>query len=127
MRNPWIVNWHYTYGEKEWDKIDMPDYLPVTIYADTTGQYSEEEIEEMNGVWGQMIEIPVPKELLIQWWFDCLEFDRDPEFNEEPDDGWPECTEEDFWRWFNDESTADDADSLYDWLVAYNYCWKRLD
>ena len=106
--------------------VDMPDYLPVTIYADTTGQFTEEEIEQMqNSNWGQMIEIPVPADLLKQWWDDCLEFDR--EYGDEPEDGWGEVTDDDFWRWYKEESTADDCDSLYDWLVDHNYHWKRLD
>lgn len=109
----------------EWMKRE--DMLCVTIYADTTRQYSEEEILEMeNSDWGQMIEIPVPENLLKQWWFECLEFDRDPAFNNEPEDGWPICTEEDFKHWFVMESTADDCDTLYDWLVNHNYFWKRL-
>ena len=118
MRNPWIVKWTITYGGKESEMIDMPDYLPVTIYADTTKQYTEEEIEELqDSNWGQMIEIPVPRGLLKQWWYECGN----------SEDGWDECTEHDFWKWFNEESTADDTDTLYDWLVAHNYCWKRLD
>ena len=120
--------------EKETERgrimVEMPDYLVVTIYADTVDQYTEEEIEELqNSPWGQMIEIPVPADLLKQWWFDCLEFDRaQPESAYcMPEDGWSECTDKDFWQWHNEESTADDCDSLYDWLVAHKYCWKRLD
>ena len=86
-------------------------YVPVTIYADTTRQYSEEEIEEMmNSTWGQMMEIPVPKDLLFQW------------FNDHQP-----STYEEFEHWFYEESTADDCDTLYDWLCEHGYFWKRLD
>ena len=107
MRTWMLVTEHNShFGDRE--TVEMPDYLPVTIYADTTGQYSENEIEEMmeRDFWGQMIEIPVPENLFKEWF-----------------DG----TDEEFWKWFNDESTADDTDTIYDWLVAHNYCWKRID
>ena len=106
MRTWMLVTEHNShFGDRE--TVEMPDYLPVTIYADTTRQFSEDEIEEMqNSTWGQMIEIPVPEDLLKEWF-----------------DG----TDEEFWQWFNEESTADDCDSLYGWLVAHNYTWKRLD
>ena len=127
-RRPWITKWHFTYGEHEWDKIIMSDYLPVTIYADTTGQYSEEEIEKMQDeFWGQMIDIPVPENLLKKWWYECLEFDREWGVGWMPEDGWPEVSDDDFRHWLHAESTADDTNSLYDWLVAHNYTWKRID
>lgn len=111
MADPWMYTVLYNgdFGCIGCERTEYKfGYLPVTIYADTTRQYSEEEIEEMmdKELWGQMIEIPVPEDLLKEWF-----------------DG----TDEEFWRWFNDESTADDTDTLYDWLVAHNYTWKRLD
>lgn len=103
--------------------IDMPGYLPVTIYADTTQQYTEEEIEELqDSSWGQMMEIPVPEDLLFQWWIDDLDS------NELHWDKYKyESTYKEFKRWFNEESTADDCDTLYGWLKNHNYNWKRLD
>ena len=96
--------------------VYMPDYLPVTIYADTTRQYSEEEIDEMmNDTWGQMMEIPVPENLLFQWWCD------------DQYDNIETATREEFEKWFYEESTADDCDTLYSWLCKHNYFWKRLD
>lgn len=111
------------------DWLKKGNYLEVTIYADTTGQYSESEVEIMQRTDNIMIEIPVPADLLKQWWFDCLEFDRaQPESQAyKPEDGWPEATDEDFWYWFKEDSVAYDCDSLYDWLVNHNYRWKRLD
>ena len=112
--------------------VDMPDYLPVTIYADTTGLFTEQEIEEMetsSDLFSEMIEIPVPVDLLKQWWYDGLEFDREQGKLEgqKPEDGWGEVTDKDFWRWYEEESTADDTNTLYDWLVDHNYLWRRLD
>ena len=98
-------------GNREY--VNMPGYLPVTIYADTTNQYTDEEIEEMqNSTWGQMMEIPVPEDLLFRWWQD--------------DNYGNSSSREDFNKWFYDESTADDCDTLYNWLVAHNYFWKRI-
>lgn len=99
-------------------------YLCVTIYADTTRQYSEEEIDEMmNSQWGQMIEIPVPEDLLFRWWLDDLDSNK----THWGKNAWESGDHEEFLKWFYEESTADDCDTLYDWLVANNYCWKRLD
>ena len=104
--------------------IYMPDYLPVTIYADTTRQYSEEEIDEMmNDTWGQMMEIPVPEDLLFQWWCDD-QYDSKLYWGKH---AWETATREEFEKWFYEESTADDTDTLYAWLIAHNYFWKRLD
>lgn len=114
MRTWMLVTEHNShFGDRE--TVEMPDYLPVTIYADTTRQYTEEEIEEMmeRDFWGQMIEIPVPENLLFKWWQET--FDKD-------------CfSRDEFHEWFYEESTADDTDTMYDWLVAHNYTWKRLD
>lgn len=104
----------------------MDNILSVQIYADTTGQYSEEEILQMQDTdEGAVISIPVPEKLLKQWWFDCLEFDRQQV--PVPEGGWPTVTDDDFYRWWNEESMTQDLDSLYDWLVAHNYHWYRLD
>ena len=97
--------------------------LPVTIYADTTDQYTEEEIEEMQGVFGQMIEIEVPEDLLFQWW---LEIQSTGGRWFAGDTLLPQ-TKEGFLRWVYEESVADDADTLFDWLVAHGFHWKRSD
>lgn len=88
--------------------------LPVTIYADTTDQYTEEEIEEMQGIFGQMIEIEVPEDLLFQWFVEQEWEDYSTDIK-------------DFYRWVYEESVADDADTLFDWLVAHGFHWKRSD
>lgn len=108
--------------------IEMPDYLPVTIYKDSTDLYTEEEITESirsNLFFDEMVEIPVPNDLLKQWWYECLEFDR--KWGDEPEGGWAPVTDADFLRWVWEESTADDTINLYDWLCDHNYFWKRLD
>ena len=116
MARTWMIvtEKHSHFGDR--DVVRMPDYLPVTIYADTTRQYSEEEIDEMmNDTWGQMMEIPVPENLLFQWWCD------------DQYDNIETATREEFEKWFYEESTADDCDTLYSWLCKHNYFWKRLD
>jgi len=103
----------------------MNTVLPVTIYADTTGQYSEEELWQMEQYpSGQMIDIPVPEDLLKQWWYDCLDFDR--EQVPVPEGGWPDVSDSDFYHWLRNEYTADDTQCLYDWLFDHVYHWHRL-
>ena len=123
-RTQWIFNWHWTYKDKEWDTVDMPGYFPVSVYKDSTGQYTDAECDEDN-----VVEIPVPEYLLWQWWIECLEFDRSqPESKAyEPEDGWDEPTREDLFHWVYHESDCDATYMLYEWLVDHNYCWKRLD
>ena len=107
---------------KYWE--DKENMLCVTIYADTTGQYTDEEIEAFESeFWGQMLDIPVPEDLLFCWWMD-------DQINNKVHWGthaWESADYEEFKRWFHEESTADDTDTLYKWLVAHNYYWKRLD
>ena len=128
MARTWMIvtENHVHFGD--WDTVRMPDYLPVTIYKDTTDQYTEEEITEFirsNLFFSEMVEIPVPNDLLKQWWYECLEFDR--EQGDEPEGGWAPVTDDDFLRWVWKESTADDTINLYDWLCDHGYSWKRLD
>lgn len=105
----------------------MERLLPVPIYADTTGQYTEDDLDAMEFLpFGQVLEIPVPESLLKAWWYECLQFDRE-ESCQEPEGGWPPVTDDDFYAWVFEESTADDCDSLYDWLTDHNYYWRRLD
>ena len=123
-RPPYIMNWKWTYGDKKWDSVSMYGYFPVSVYKDTTNQYTDEECDEDNSV-----EIPVPKDLLWQWWCEGLEFDRSrPESKQyEPEDGWDEPTPDDLVRWVHEESTCDDTTDLYYWLTQHGYFWKRLD
>ena len=100
---------------------------PVTIYKDTTGQYSDAEIENSQDMFSNMVEILVPEDLLWQWYMECAEFDREQCLEMEPDDGWGEITKEDMVRWVYEESTADDTTSLYDWLKKHGFNWKRPD
>lgn len=125
----WMIETPVDCGLIHYVNVEMPGYLPVTIYADTTHQFSEGEIEEMmNGKWGQMIEIPVPEDLLFQWFFETWNYAETLKDPEAVEFGLSmETAKEDFRTWFKEESTADDCDTLYDWLVKHNYCWKRLD
>ena len=101
---------------------DKENMLCVTIYTDTTGQYTDEEIDR----WGNLLDIPVPEDLLWEWYKDCERFDRE-ESCWVPDGGYTDSTYEDFRKWYEEEYTADDVNSLYSWLVAHGYHWKRLD
>lgn len=102
--------------------IDMPDYYPVTIYKDTTGQYTDDECDRDN-----CVEIPVPKQLLLQWFRKEWNIDRDFEhMNKEY--GYTEADVlEDLKTWVYEESTADDSVNIYGWLMDHGYYWKRLD
>lgn len=88
-----------------------PVVYPVCIYKDTTGQYTDDECDADN-----CVEIPVPEDLLVQWFKD--------------NDCWNQQTSaeilEDLYKWVYEESTCDETCDLYDWLRAHGYHWKRL-
>lgn len=110
---------------RNWDDIEK--MLPVSVYKDTTGQYTDEEIDDPCDPWSNIVEIPVPQDLLWQWYMECAEFDREQCPDDEPSGGWGDITVEDMLRWVWEESTCDETYALYDWLTAHNYFWKRLD
>ena len=126
----WMIETPMDRPPLHWINVEMPDYLPVTIYVDTTRQFSEQEIEEfMNSpsLFSEMMEIPVPKDLLFQWWCETWNYGETLKNPEAIKFGLSmETAKEDFWTWFHEESTADDTDTLYDWLCKHNYFWKRL-
>ena len=98
----------------------------VTIYASNTDLFTEDEIDELvNSVeyYTEMIDIPVPKDLLFLWWMD--EQMNNPQYWGKH--AWMVTDHAEFDRWLYDESTADDTETLYYWLKKHNYCWKRLD
>lgn len=105
--------------------VDEFKMLPVTIYKDTTGQFTDEEMDDPNDLMSDMVEILVPADALWKWWLECLEFDREQCPYDEPEGGWPEATKTDMLRWVYEESIADDAYSLYDWLVVHGYSWTK--
>lgn len=125
MARTWmtVTENHAHFGD--WDTVRMPDYLPVTIFADSTGQYTEEEYCVDN-----LLEIPVPKDLLYQWWIEQWE-NGNKFYAEFTGDGLLPMDESGFLTWVWEESVADDTeldvDTLYDWLKRHNYFWKRLD
>ena len=120
-RLPWMYTLHWTYAKKEWDQTVMFGFYPISIYKDTTGQYTDVECDDDN-----VVEIPVPIDLLWQWFVECAEFDRE-ECCWTPEDGWCDLTRDDLKKWVFEESTCDDTQNLYDWLCNHNYFWKRLD
>ena len=77
--------------------------LTVTVYADTTGYFSEKEINILLDCagWGNIADILVPEKLLREFY----EQNEKPEF-------------QDFDRWFNEEYTCDDTDGLVDFVIA---------
>ncbi len=108
----------------EW--MERNKMVCVTIYASDTDLFTEDEINEMvNSVeyYTEMIDIPVPEGLLFQWWLDDLDNNRLYWGKH----AWQTGDYEEFQRWFREESTADDTETLYHWLVAHNYNWKRID
>ena len=123
-RLPWITNWHWKYRDKEWDTVDMPEFFGITIYKSTTGQYTEEEMEEFENspdMCSEVVHIPVPRKLLFDWWIEQGEHKR--EFGV----GYIPETEDGLITWLREEYTWDETYDLYDWLKAHNYYWKRLD
>lgn len=84
---------------------------PVSIYKDTTRQYTDDECDIDN-----CVEIPVPEDLLIQWFMDSNCWNQKV------------STEilEDLRKWVYEESTCDETCDLYDWLCAHGYYWRRL-
>lgn len=74
----------------------------VDIYADTTGQYTEDEVLRYNCV---SVQIP---ERIVRLWF---EEKAKPNYDWEPD----------FEEWFKDFYTCDDTDGLYQFSVQCGY------
>ena len=112
MARTWmkVTEHHVHFGE--WDVVEMPDYYPISIYKDTTRQYIDEECDRDN-----CVEIPVPKDLIVQWLKDKSSWNQEVA-NE---------ILEDLEKWIYSESTCDDTEDLYVWLTQHNYFWKRLD
>jgi hypothetical protein len=84
---------------------------PISIYKDTTGQYTDDECDIDN-----CVDIPVPEDLLIQWFMDenCWNRQVSAEILE------------DLRKWVYEESTCDETCDLYRWLCGHGYHWKRL-
>ena len=91
------------------EKANLDEIIPVEIYADTTGQFSEEEILAMQeSETGAVITIPVPQDLLFAW------------YAEHPVNNY------DFYTWWTRYSITPELDTLYTWLQERGYCWRRL-
>jgi len=90
--------------ENKW--LNHTNMICVPVYADSTGQYIEEECDFDN-----CVNIPVPKDMMLQFFEDIGEPMTEDELN--------------VWEW--EESTCDDTIYLMDWLEKHNYNWKRLN
>ena len=117
----WITKTPYSAYGVQCEHISMDGFFPISIYKDTTGQYTDEECDRNN-----CVEIPVPKNLVIQWFHDTWNIEA--AFGKFGELGY---TEDEFLRdvyfWVYEESTCDETNDLYDWLCKHNYYWKRLD
>lgn len=90
--------------ENKW--MNHNSMICVPVYADETGQYTDEECDFDN-----VVEIPVPQDMMLQFFAERGNPMTEDKLN--------------VWRW--EESTCDDTIGLINWLVAHNYTWKRID
>ena len=109
-----------------WIETDMNDYYPVSIYKSTTGQYTDDEIDDPCDPWSNIVEIPVPKDLILQWFRQEYNIDRDFDRLNKEFGYTEEDVDTDLRIWIYEESTCDETCELYDWLCKHNYFWKRL-
>lgn len=89
--------------------MEKEKLIPVCVYADTTGLYTDEECDFDN-----LCYIDFPEDIVLDWFIQGKindNIDRDL----------------DFWTWYNDEYTADDTDGLYLFAEAFGFHGKRLD
>lgn len=89
--------------------MEKENLIPVTVYCDSTGLYTEEECNENN-----LCDIYFPEDIVYEW-FIQNQINRDIDYDL------------DFWTWYNDEYTADDTDGLYLFAECEGFYGKRLD
>jgi len=89
--------------------------IPVCIYCDSTGLYTQEECESDN-----LTELDFP-EWIVRKWFDE---NIAPAFPETTETGSQRIT---FDEWYEDLYTADDTDGLYDFAYHHGFAAKRPD
>ena len=80
----------------------MENMLTVTVYADTTGLFTEEQINWLldgPSVWGNICDILVPESIVREWYEKYYEDD------------------ETFEEWFHEIYTCDDTDGLYEFAA----------
>lgn len=113
------LNLHYSnggeFGYEEDDSMieDNGSMIHVDVYADTTGQYTEDEIK-----WCNCTSIKVPKEMLINYFNEyCKEY----------------CEEDGIYTfdsWYHEFYTCDDTEELYEYCVDNGFtptCGKNCN
>lgn len=89
--------------------MEKEKLIPVCVYADTTGLYTDEECDFDN-----LCYIDFPENIVLDWFIQGQINGRiDRELG--------------FVKWYNDEYTADDTDGLYQFAEAFGFHGKRLD
>lgn len=92
------------------------ELIPVCVYADSTGLYTEEEYLYWN-----LCDIMFPKWIVMKWYEGCKKtFKRKTAYEL----GVPE-SEVTFDMWYNDVYTADDTEGLYDFAVGFGFVGQK--
>lgn len=89
--------------------MEKEKLIPVCVYADTTGLYTDEECDRDN-----LCYIDFPERIVFDWFIQkqiewCIDWDLD------------------FDDWLENEYTADDTDGLYQFAEGFGFHGKRLD
>ena len=83
----------------------MEKMLAVTVYADTTGLFTEEQINWLldgPSVWGNICDILVPESIVREWYEKyCADDDEADTFE----------------KWFKEVYTCDDTDGLHEFAA----------
>ena len=88
------------------EELAQSDKISMTVYCDTTGQYSEKEVNEDN-----ITEMEFPKYIVKEYFEKVADAD---------------CEYESFEEWL-DDYTADDTEELYEFAEARGFKAKRSD
>ncbi len=116
-------NWHEESRDGEiWSccfrgeyKTDEKEFYYITVYADNTGWYTEEELIKSN-----MVDIKVPRKLAYEWYYNNSDL-KETTKRELPRS---ECTFED---WLYKVSDCDQTDSLFQWLLDHGFTPRKED
>lgn len=92
------------------------DYYYITIYADNTGWYTEDELN-----WSNMVDIKVPRELMLQW------YEENPELEANAIKELKLTGSCGFYRWLMEVSECNMTDGLFAWLVDHGYTPNKSD
>lgn len=94
------------------------EMILMTVWADTTGQYTEEECNFDN-----MCIIELPRRIVYSY-YKVHEADFVAETMAELSIPKAECT---FDKWVNNVYTCEDTDGLFQYAVIHGYRWQRPD